>query len=183
MPETFYYTVSNWNTPPLESENHHTPALDIVLGVEKFSAETMYDDDRIIYRDSPFEVKYYHYRRWAAVPRTLVTDEILKQLRASSCCREVVAYPAENQVNYTISGRVLAFEEWDQGEQWFGRVALSIQVYEPVSRRLVWQEVLQAETPVAKKIPAAVVEAIAASLQKCVSDLQKALVAGLPATR
>jgi ABC-type uncharacterized transport system auxiliary subunit len=183
VPETFYYTVSNWNAPPVKSENHNAATPDMVLGVEKFTAETIYEDDRIIYRDSPFEVKYYHYRRWAAPPRALVTDEVLKQLRASSCCREVVASPSQTRVNYILAGRVLAFEEWDQGEKWYGRVALLIQIYEPASRRLVWQNIFQAESPVAKKIPAAVVEAIGTSLQKCVSDLQEALPAVLPVTQ
>jgi ABC-type uncharacterized transport system auxiliary subunit len=183
VPETFYYTVSNWDTPAVKSENHNAATLDIVLGVEKFSADMIYQDDRIIYRDSPFEVKYYHYRRWAAAPRALVTDEVLKQLRASSCCREVVTFPSLNQVDYILAGRVLAFEEWDENGKWHGRVALSIQIYEPAARRLLWQEIFKADTPVAKKIPAAVVEAIGASLQKCVSDLQKALPAVLPATQ
>jgi len=147
--------------------------------VEKFTAETIFDDDRIIYRDSPFEVKYYHYRRWAALPRALVTDAVLQQLRDSTCCREVVALPAPGHVDFILAGRVLAFEEWDEGDKWYGRAALMVQVYEPTARRMIWSQVFQAETPAAKKVPAAVVEAISTSLSKCLVELQAALPAAL----
>ena len=62
VPETYYYLPTYQIAPPA---NDHTP-LDVVLGIEKFQAEIIYNDDRIIYRDSPFEVKYYNYRRWIA---------------------------------------------------------------------------------------------------------------------
>ena len=152
-----------------------------MLGVEKFTAEAIFEDDRILYRDSPFEVKYYHYRRWAAAPRELVTEEMLKQLRASACCREVIASPAISRVDYILAGRVLAFEEWDREEKWYGRVALLVQLLEPDSRRILWSEVFQAETPAAKKVPAAIVEAISASLQQCISEVQNKLPAALAA--
>ncbi len=181
VPETFYYTVSDFNRVRENVNQHQAAPLNFVLGVEKFSAEKLYEDDRIIYRDSPFEVKYYHYRRWAAAPRALVTDEILKQLRASSCCREVVSFPSSGPVDYILTGRVLAFEEWDRDEKWYGRVALLLQLHEPATRRLLWSDVLQAETPASKKIPATVVEAISASLQKCVVDFLAALPAVLAA--
>jgi ABC-type uncharacterized transport system auxiliary subunit len=117
------------------------------------------------------------------MPRALVTDEVLKQLRTSACCLEVVAFPSPGPVDFILAGRVLAFEEWDRDEKWYGRVALSLQIYEPGSRRLVWNEVLQAETPATKKVPAAVAEAISASLQKCIADLLKALPAVLAASK
>ncbi len=181
VPETFYYTVSNLKVAPDQADNHQAGTRDIVLGVEKFSAETLYNDDRIIYRDSPFEVKYYHYRRWAAPPRALVTDETLKRMRASACCREVVASPSAGRVDYLLTGRVLAFEEWDRDEKWYGRVALLVQLLDPASRRVLWSEVFQAETPAAKKVPAAIVEAISTSLQQCISELQNKLPAAFAA--
>lgn len=175
VPETFYYTVSEAGAAAGKADNHRGAPPDIILGVEKFSAEALYEDDRIIYRDAPFEVKYYHYRRWAAPPRALVTDEFIRQLRASSCCREVLPFPSSGRIDYVLTGRILAFEEWDREEKWHGRVALLLQIYEPATRRLVWSDVFQAETPAAKKLPAAVVEAINTSLQTCIADFLKAL--------
>ncbi len=176
VPETYYYTVAPLalNAQPPEANDSHS-ARTIVLGVKKFSAEALYDDDRIIYRESPYEVKYYHYRRWAATPRLLVTDEIIKQLYAARICRNVVSFPSNKHVDYVLTGRIVSFEEWDRGEQWFGRVAFTAQLYDPVSQQLLWSEVFEAETRAEKRIPAAVVEAIAKSLEKCIADLRQAL--------
>lgn len=175
VPETFYYTVAPLalKTTTVEANNNHVRT--VVLGVEKFSAEALYDDDRIIYRDSPYEVKYYHYRRWAAMPRQLVTDQVLKQLQAAHIFGNVVNFPSNNRVDYVLTGRILSFEEWDRGEQWFGRAAFSAQLYDPASRQLLWSGVFEAETRAEKRIPTSVVEAIGKSLEKCITDLQQAL--------
>lgn len=176
VPETYYYTVA-----PLALSTLHPEANDshstrtIVLGVEKFSAEALYDDDRIIYRESPYEVKYYHYRRWAAAPRLLVTDAIIKQLHAARICQNVVSFPSSKHVDYVLTGRIVSFEEWDRGEQWFGRVAFTAQLFDPVTQQLLWSAVFEAETRAEKRVPTAVVEAIAKSLEKCITDLQQAL--------
>lgn len=176
VPETFYYTVAPLavKTTSTESNNNHNERT-VVLGVEKFSAEALFDDDRIIYRDSAYEVKYYHYRRWAAMPRQLVTDQVIKQLQAAHICRNVVNFPSNNRVDYVLTGRILSFEEWDRGELWFGRVAFTAQLYDPASRQLLWSEVFEAETRAEKRLPVAVVEAIGKSLEKCIADLQQAL--------
>lgn len=176
VPETFYYTIAPLPVSAIPAEaNNESGNRTAVLGVEKFSAEALYDDDRIIYRESPYEVKYYHYRRWAALPKQLVTDEIMRRMQTAHIFRNVVSMPNGNQVDYLLTGRIISFEEWDRGEQWFGRVAFTAQLYDPATRQLLWSEVFEAETQAEKRIPTAVVEAIGKSLEKCIADLQKAL--------
>ena len=105
VPETFYYVPTYQLAAPA---NEHAP-LNIVLGVEKFQSEVIYNDDRIIYRESPFEIKYYYYRRWIAEPRHLVTEKALAHLKHSGNFRDVVAYPSTVKLDYVLRGRVLAF--------------------------------------------------------------------------
>ena len=176
IPETYYYTVAplsvnamNGETPRQQDNNA------IVLGVENFSAEALYDDDRIIYRESPYEVKYYHYRRWAATPRQLVTEEVRKRLQNSGLFQNVVSFPTSHHVDYVLQGRIASFEEWDRGAEWFGRVAFTAQLYDPISRRVIWSSTFEAETRAEKRVPTAVVEAIGKSLEKCIITLQQAL--------
>ncbi len=176
VPETYYYTVAPLAFNAMKAKANDVESnRTIVLGVEKFSSEALYDDDRIIYRESPYEVKYYHYRRWATAPRQLVTEEVFKHLQAARICRDVVNFPGSKHVDYVLTGRILAFEEWDRGEEWFGRVAFTAQLYDPASRQALWNEVFEAETRAKKRIPTAVVEAIGKSLEKCLADLQQAL--------
>ncbi len=176
VPETFYYTVAPLSLKNMkDGATTNSSARTTVLGIEKFSAEALYDDDRIIYRESPYEVKYYHYRRWAAPPRQLVTEEALKHLEQSRLFQNVVSFPTSHHVDYVLTGRIVSFEEWDRGAEWFGRVAFTAQLYDPSTRKIFWSEVFEAETRAEKRVPTAVVEAIGKSLEKCLADLQQAL--------
>lgn len=120
VPETYYYTLAF--DPATQLNDGHTP-LPFALGVEKFQSEVIYDDDRLIYRDSPFEVKYYFYRRWVAPPRHLVTEKVVGYLSDSGLFERVTTYPSVVNVKYVLNGRLLAFEEWDEQNNWYGKVA------------------------------------------------------------
>lgn len=172
VPETFYYTVAFEASQPIN--DGHSP-LPLALGVEKFQSEMIYDDDRIIYRDSPFEIKYYYYRRWVAPPRHLVTEKVLSHLSESGLFERVTAYPSMVNVKYVLSGRLLAFEEWDEQDKWYGKVSFKASLYDPATQRVAWSGTFAHQQPVARKIPTAVVEAISLSLKQCLDDLAKAL--------
>lgn len=181
VPQTFYYTVAPLALSEMKENVNAKPSTNaVVLGVEKFSSEALYDDDRLIYRGSPYEVKYDHYRRWASAPKQLVTEEVMKSLQAARVFREVTGFPGSAKVDYVLTGRVLAFEEWDRGEQWFGRVAFAAQLYDLAARRILWSEIFEAETRAEKRVPTAVVAAIGKSLEKCLADLQQALPEAVP---
>lgn len=175
VPQTFYYTLAEAPAATGEPAGNHHDQLAVALGVERFAAAAIYEEDRLIYRESPFEVKYDHYRRWAARPAQLVTDEIINQLAARGLFRTVTSYPTAVPVDCILRGRILAFEEWDRGEQWFGRVAISVQLYQASSQKLLWSGTLSRETPAQKRLPAAVAQAISTSLRECVDELAAAL--------
>jgi hypothetical protein len=44
------------------------------LVVRPFMARDPYDQERIVYRSSPYQLDFYNYHRWAASPADLVTD-------------------------------------------------------------------------------------------------------------
>lgn len=175
VPQTFYYTLEEAPAAAGEPAGNHHAQLAVALGVERFAAAAIYEEDRLIYRDSPYEVKYDHYRRWAARPAQLVTDAIINQLTARDLFRNVTSHPAAVPVDYILRGRILAFEEWDRGEQWFGRVAISVQLYQASSQELLWSSTFSRETPAQKRQPAVVVQAISTSLRQCADELAAAL--------
>lgn len=175
VPQTFYYTLAKAPISPVETSGNSHGTLAVVLGVEKFKAEAIYEDDRLIYRESPVEVKYDHYRRWAARPAQLVTDEIIRQIDSKRLFENVISIPASARVDYILRGKLVAFEEWDRGEQWFGKVAFKVELYEASPRRLVWSGDFDCETPAEKRLPVSVVQAISQSLHKCVEELMLTL--------
>jgi len=180
VPETYYYTLAFDSAAQLN--DGHTP-LPFALGVEKFQSEVIYDDDRIIYRDSPFEVKYYFYRRWIAPPRHLISDKVVSYLSDAGLFERVTTYPSMVNVKYVLNGRLLAFEEWDEQNNWYGKVAFKVSLHEPLTQRVIWSDKFEHMQPVAKKIPAAVVEALSLSLKKCLEDLTQSLAKELSAQK
>jgi len=180
VPETFYYTLAFGNSAPLN--DGHSP-LPFALGVEKFQSEVIYDDDRIIYRDSPYEVKYYFYRRWVAPPRHLITEKIVGYLSDSGLFEKVTTYPSIVEVKYVLSGRLLAFEEWDEQNNWYGKVAFKVSLHDPATQRVVWNGKFEHLEPVGKKIPSAVVEALSVSVKKCLQDMTQTLAKELGAQK
>jgi ABC-type uncharacterized transport system auxiliary subunit len=171
VPETYYYMPTYQATA---LGNAHEP-LNVVLGIEKFQADVVYSDDRIIYRESPYEVKYYNYRRWIAEPRHLVTEKAIAHLKHSGVFRDVVSFPSIVKMDYVLRGRLLAFEEWDAEKVWHGKVALAVELYNVSRDEIVWRSSFEKMTPAEKHLPVSVVEAISKSLQTCLNEMSAAL--------
>ena len=164
VPATYYYRVDYPAAPPAQSD-----PLPLTLGVGGFDCDVLYEGERIVYRSSPYEVQYYHYRRWVAPPRKLVADAVQQQFSASGAFRRVVSSTAGEPVDYLLRGKINAFEEWDEEEAWFGSVAIEFVLYDADNGAVIWQNRYAEKTPAAQKDPLMVVEAISASLQRVVA--------------
>ena len=166
VPQTYYYRV-DYDLPTDPASNSQIP---ITLGVEKFSADILYEGDRIVYRNSPYEVQYYHYRRWIAPPRKIVDERVLAQLQSSSAFQSVVKYPCQCQPDFLLSGKIKAFEEWDEETAWYGIVTLAFELKNAKTQAVVWKKEISEKTQAGEKSPVEVVEAISKSLQKVVDQ-------------
>ncbi|MCB0291653.1 MAG: membrane integrity-associated transporter subunit PqiC, partial [Calditrichaeota bacterium] len=151
----------------------------LTLGVGGFDCDVLYEGERIVYRNSPYEVQYYHYRRWVAPPRKLVADAVQQQFSASGSFRRVVSSTAGEPVDYLLRGKINAFEEWDEEEAWFGSVAIEFVLYDADNGAVIWQNRYAEKTPAAQKDPLMVVEAISASLQRVVARAREDVAAKL----
>lgn len=175
VPVTYYYQV-NYELPNPGVGN---PALPITLAIQQFDANILYEGERIVYRDSPYEVKYYHYRRWVAPPRIIVTQKVLDQYKASGIFRQVVMMPSPVDADFILRGRIKAFEEWDEGDSWYGLVNLSFELQNTASKEIVWENEYSEKTTAQQKDPVKVVEAISQSLklviEKSIEDVNQSL--------
>ncbi|RMI03313.1 MAG: hypothetical protein D6681_10190 [Calditrichaeota bacterium] len=165
-PPMFYYRI-DYSPPSADSLNHLLPA---VIGVDRFDADVLYDQDRIVYRSSPYEVQFYNYRRWIAPPPRLVKDRVYEHLRASGLFRQVVRLPSLIPTDYVLQGRIKAFEEWDEADRWFGQVTIVFQLYRVEDRELVWEGEFSHKTPTRQKTPVEVVRAISESLKTVIDQ-------------
>ncbi|MDW7682343.1 MAG: ABC-type transport auxiliary lipoprotein family protein, partial [bacterium] len=144
--------------------DNETPKHDIRLGVTTFKADPLYNEMRLVYRDSRYEGKYYNYHRWIAAPDRLITDRVIEQFSHSNVFKQVVPFPRFTGVDLLLGGQIKAIEEWDEGDQWQARVKIRFDLIQRDRNELIWQTEVEHILPVATKTPAAVVKGI----NKCV---------------
>jgi ABC-type uncharacterized transport system auxiliary subunit len=168
IPQTYYYRIDY----DLQDSNSDNNIIKKTVAVAQFDADILYEGDRIVYRHSPYEVQYYHYRRWIAPPKKIVTEKVLKQLQASGIFQRVVGIPSPFNIDYILKGKISAFEEWDEGNSWYGLVTLDFQLQDTKTNEIVWERELSEKTMATKREPVEVVKAISESLKKVI---QKAI--------
>jgi len=176
VPPTYYYRIDYELS---NSPTQNNGAIPITIGIAQFSTDLLYETDKIVYRNSPYEVQFYHYRRWVAPPKKIVTEKIYEQFRASGAFQRVVRIPSTFKMDYLLKGRILEFEELDEGVSWYGVVSLEFQLQDPETSEIVWERVISERTPALKKEPAEVVKAISESFYKVVSKSIEEVKAGL----
>ncbi len=161
IPPTYYYRV-DYNLPAKGDADN---AISVTLGIGRFDATALYEGDRIVYRKSLYEVNYYNYRRWVAAPQKIVTEKIYSHVKKSGLFKEVVHLPSSIQPDYVLAGQLQAFEEWDEGESWFGLVTIEFTLKDSAGGKIIWDKTFSERTKAQAKKPVDVVQAISQSLQ------------------
>jgi len=119
-PEFHYYFLSY----DLSPDYNTNPKYPYVLGIEKFEADEVYNNENIIFRDSAYEIKYYVYRKWGSNPRDIVSEKALEHLRASGLFKSVRFYPDFYDIDYLLRGHIKSFEEWDKMDGWYAKFSI-----------------------------------------------------------
>jgi len=166
IPPTYYYRVDY--TPDVS--DNKTAYYPLTLGVAQFTTDILYESDKIVYRDSPYEAKFYHYRRWIAPPKKIVTEKVIEQYEVADLFEKVVRLPSNFKIDYILKGNIDAFEEWDDEDKWFGIVSIDFVLQDASTKEIVWENMITQKTEVVKNQPVEVVKAISMSLNVVVQQ-------------
>ncbi len=159
MPETRYYDL------PSAARGHAGDGP--VLAVEPLEVDEPYDDDRMVYRENPYRVDYYHYHRWSASPGALVSRHLERALAASGRFAGVLRDQDARGVSFILGGRLLALEEVDLSKRrWVARVALELALRDATSGDVVWTRRVELSEPVARQSPEGVARALSRALDR-----------------
>jgi len=165
VPPTYYYRLDyEINTAQSDGE----AAIPVKLGIESLKSDLLYESEKIVYRDSAYEAKFYHYRQWIAPPRKMIGEKLVKEYQHSLKFARVIKLPSSQTVDYILGGRLLSFEEWDEGQSWLGAVAIQFELKKSDSQDVVWEKTFTEKTAARDQEPAQVVMAINESLNKVI---------------
>jgi ABC-type uncharacterized transport system auxiliary subunit len=104
-----------------------------------------------VYRTTPEEIGFYEYHRWAADPRTMVTNAVVDHLRAGGQFSMVSIYDGRPNNDYVFSGRLEKLEEVDTQAGVKVEVAISAQITRVATGATVWSNAVSEIRPVPQR--------------------------------
>ena len=105
-----YYTLE---MAPATSSAESGRQVAATVAVSQFAAPPYLRQGRIVYRQSPEEIGFYEYHRWAVDPAETITAAMIDSLRSRELFPMVKRYDGRNAQDYLMTGRVEQLEELD----------------------------------------------------------------------
>jgi|SRR5271157_410319 len=130
-----YYVLE---IPPAPRAVQDGPRLPATVAVRRFETPPYLRQGRIVYRQSPAEVGFYEYHRWAVDPAATVTAAMIDSLRSSHLFAFVKPYDGQGNPDYLMSGRLEQLEEIDSAGAVRVAVKLSADMVDLRTGTMVW---------------------------------------------
>jgi len=173
IPETRYYTLD-----PVEPATTQgalaigdTSSADLVLRVKRFAVAEPFADRRMVYRATPREVGFWDFHLWAQLPDRMITARIAERLAETGIFKKVDSFPyGVKTADLVLRGAVLAFEEVDKEDGWYGHLKVFMELVDPATGDALWSDKIELEKKAARKNPSAVVEALTQALDEAVDQ-------------
>jgi ABC-type uncharacterized transport system auxiliary subunit len=160
LPDTRFYLLAS-SAGQLAAPPAQATRGDLVIALEPFETDSGYDDERMVYRATPYRLDYYHYHRWSAAPGVLVGKFFEKALERSGRFRAVV----RDGVPLVVRGRVVAIEEVDQSKsRWLGRIVLELSLVDTRTGAMLWTQDFEETEPLRKQSPEGLAQALSIAL-------------------
>lgn len=142
--------------------------LPVSLKIERFSVASMYNTQRMIYREGSFKRDDYFYYKWRANPGDMVTDFLGRDIRNSGLFKAVLPYGSDVDCSFALEGSVDEFLEWDTPEGWKAVLAVTVALMDPqepdVTKRILFQKTYRAEKPLTEKNPQGLAQAMSVAM-------------------
>ncbi len=106
------------------------PRVDRVLYIEPVRVDPLYDDFRVIYRVSLFELKYYSSVFWAKKPDALFREAMGDYILRKEGFPRVMLDVLQGDPEIVLRSNIRLIEEIDNPKVWFGRLAMDLEFLE-----------------------------------------------------
>jgi len=173
-----YYVL---NVPiPAPPASRPAPILGSVA-VRLFDAPSFLRGGPIVYRESPEQLDFYEYHRWAVDPRRAVTSVIIQQMQSSGVFKSVELYDGRGTPECLLTGTIDHLEEVDEGAKISIEVRLSGRLINLRSGEVLWQGALSKEARLDQRsVPGIVTEMsreVGSVVEGLVSSMQEQVAA------
>ncbi len=152
------------------------PAFDKALLIERVSVDELYDDFRIIYRLTPFEINYYAYSFWAEKPSRMIRDGLDHYLAGRKAFRRILTDASRNEADWILRPTLHSMEEIDAEAAWAARLAMELEMVEAKTGTVLAARRFDRREPVGRKdvaaVPPVLSRILAEELEALLADLR-----------
>ncbi len=169
-------------TPPVRyfTVDVTSKALDVpnsrqVLYVQPFTGAQMYKQDRLIFKPSPHEITFDHYRRWISPPVVLTRQRTIDYVRSAALfdrvCTELIDVPD----CLVLACRVTRFEEVKKQNGHEATAGLWVEISRWPQKNLLWQGELLSKAAVSNVSTESIVTAMGEATENVLAQLVEKL--------
>ncbi len=152
------------------------------VAVREFSAPRYLRGGSIAYRQSPEQLDFYNYDRWADDPRDVVTVAMVREMEASGLFKSVNVFDGRETPECLVTGTIDHLEEVDQNSNLSIEVRLSARLISLRTGEVLWQDTSSKRTNVdehsVRVIVAEISRDVGGAVERLVSSMQGSLSAG-----
>ena len=164
---------------PTDKSAQPYPAIGRALYVEPVRVDPLYDDFRVIYRVSLYELKYYANSYWAKKPNDLMREAMSDYLRHKAGFTRVTMDVLQGDPELALRSTVRLIEEIDNPDVWFGRLAMDIEFLDFKTGQVLARHSFDRRMPLAARksqyLPAVLSEILVEELDIAFGKLSEAL--------
>jgi ABC-type uncharacterized transport system auxiliary subunit len=163
-----YYTLSIASSEGPPSADNHTLSA---VAVQRFETPAYLRQGRIVYRQTPEQIGFYDYHRWASDPGQVVTSAVMDCVRSAGVFSFVEAYDGQENAEYLLSGRLERLDEVDYKNGVQVEVKLSAQLLNRKTGVAVWAGDTRTTATVSQREVSSVVRAMDQATEEGVEQL------------
>jgi len=176
----FFWACAGPKYFDLHLENPENPGalkLDKVLLIEDVEINQTYQDQRIVYRESLFQVKYYSYRFWSKSPDDLIEDAVVDFLRKNRVFKKVNVYGSGGDADLAMRMKINAIEKYYFQKNWYARLAMDMEIMNAENRQTIlthfFDQKMRLEGNKARDLPEKISEILFIELSEIAAKLEK----------
>lgn len=175
-----YYVLNLPSPAPRPAQSKPLPDS---AAVHQFAAPGFLRAGPIVYRQSPEQLGFYNYDRWAVDPRGIVTNAFVQVLESRSIFQSVHPFDGRAESDYLITGTLDHLEEVDQGHQVFINVSISAQLMNVKTGNVVWSDASSQTSSLEDHAMAGLVAGMSRAAQQAITNLVSSMQARLLQTQ
>jgi ABC-type uncharacterized transport system auxiliary subunit len=163
-----YYTLA---VAPTVKPAPNDARQSATVAVSRFDTPAYLRQGRIVYRQTPEEVGFYDYHRWASDPGVVVTTGVIDSLRSANLFSVVEPYAGQEHPDYLLSGRLERLDEMDYKSGVQVEVKLSAQLVNLRTGASLWAGTVTKTSEASTRDVNSVVAAMSHTVQGSIDEL------------